>query len=361
MSTQRYISTSFWDDEWIASLDPSEKLLYLYFMTNPLTNIAGIYKITERRISFDTGFNTSTIQHIMAKFEKAEKVFRHGEWVIIPSWPKHQKVNERDNNRKGINAILRSLPDEIFALLDGCGYRYEFMDQVARPNLPPESTTTKPVPSPSQPLKAPSKPLEAPSKGDTRPSNYSDIDFDLDIDLELDNKQKSNNAPPVAKNGEEETAPPSTAVAVIAKKTAVAKQGKESDLPPEQLAVYHALEEWFKKVPAAEAVMYKDRAAAARTGKALKTITERCFNLAKGGDPEVVARAMMEAFYNAVKTKGAAGLRTTFSPVSLATEWVWDAVFQMAYTNAEIATDNVEDRLAEIRRRRAERETVDAR
>ncbi len=104
---------------------------------------------------------------------------------------------------------------------------------------------------------------------------------------------------------------------MVAKKTAVAKRGKESDLPPEQLAVYHALEEWFEKAPPPRRSCIKDRAAAARTGKALKTITERCFNLAKGGDPEVVARAMMEAFYNAVKTKGAAGLRTTFSPVSL--------------------------------------------
>lgn len=194
--------------------------------------------------------------------------------------------------------------------------------------------------------------IQTPKATKVTPPNVS-VTLTNAVELELDREKEEE------KN--KGTASPSTAVAVVAKKTAVAKRGKESDLPPEQLAVYHALEEWFKKVPAAEAVMYKDRAAAARTGKALKTITERCFNLAKGGDPEVVARAMMEAFYNAVKTKGAAGLRTTFSPVSLATEWVWDAVFQMAYTNAEIATDNVEDRIAEIRRRRAEREAVDAR
>jgi len=46
MSTQRYISTSFWDDPWITSLDPSEKLLYLYLMTNTSTNISGVYKLS---------------------------------------------------------------------------------------------------------------------------------------------------------------------------------------------------------------------------------------------------------------------------------------------------------------------------
>jgi hypothetical protein len=41
-------------------------------MTSPLTNIAGVYKLSVRRICFDTGFNSDTIGHIMAKFEKAK-------------------------------------------------------------------------------------------------------------------------------------------------------------------------------------------------------------------------------------------------------------------------------------------------
>jgi len=37
---KRYISTKFWDDEFIVNLDPIEKLLFMYFLTNPLTNVA---------------------------------------------------------------------------------------------------------------------------------------------------------------------------------------------------------------------------------------------------------------------------------------------------------------------------------
>ena len=74
MATQRYISTSFWDDEWIQELDPSEKLLYLYLMTNPLTNIAGVYKLSIRRISFDTGFTEDIVKNILERFEKDKKV-----------------------------------------------------------------------------------------------------------------------------------------------------------------------------------------------------------------------------------------------------------------------------------------------
>ena len=39
----RYIKTKFWDDSYIIELNPHEKLLFLYLITNPLTNIAGVY------------------------------------------------------------------------------------------------------------------------------------------------------------------------------------------------------------------------------------------------------------------------------------------------------------------------------
>lgn len=125
MSTQRYISTSFWDDEWIQTLDPSEKLLYLYYMTNPLTNIAGVYKISMRRISFDTGFIPETITHIMQKFEKAGKAYRIGEYVALPAWPKHQQWKIRSKIKDGIISILQDLPSEVLDELYSNGYSFD--------------------------------------------------------------------------------------------------------------------------------------------------------------------------------------------------------------------------------------------
>jgi len=125
MATQRYISTSFWDDEWIQELDPSEKLLYLYLMTNPLTNIAGVYKITDRRISFDTGFNIDTIRHIFVKFENAGKAYRKDEYIIIPSWPKHQKWEKVQKIRDGIISELQNLPEAVIEFLDTVEYQFD--------------------------------------------------------------------------------------------------------------------------------------------------------------------------------------------------------------------------------------------
>ena len=124
MSTQRYIDTSFWDDSWVQELDPSEKLLYIYLLTNPLTNIAGVMELTVKRICFDTGFNSDTVTHILRKFEDAKKVYRYNNFVIIRNFPKHQQLKS-DNVIKGIAAILCKLPDDLLCYLEEIGYQFD--------------------------------------------------------------------------------------------------------------------------------------------------------------------------------------------------------------------------------------------
>lgn len=121
MSTQRYIDTSFWDDAWIQELDPSEKLLYIYLLTNPLTNIAGVMELTVKRMSFDTGFNADTINHILTKFENAKKVYKYKNYIIIRNFPKHQQI-ENEKILKGIAAILCKLPDDLLCFLEEIEY-----------------------------------------------------------------------------------------------------------------------------------------------------------------------------------------------------------------------------------------------
>ena len=165
MATQRYISTSFWDDAWVQSIDPSEKLLYLYLMTNPLTNIAGIYKVTEKRIHDDTGFNIDMIKKLMGRFEKAHKAYRFGEYIVIPNWPRHQKWKEKKTIETGIRKILAELPNSIRSKAKEVGYQYPI---------------------------------------DTIPASYvyepsyldSDLDIDLDSDIDIASDEKESPAKP---------------------------------------------------------------------------------------------------------------------------------------------------------------------
>lgn len=132
MSKQRYVSTSFWDDSWIRTLNPLEKFLYLYLMTNPLTNIAGVYKITLERISFDTGLKCAAVEEILEKFAKHRKACLYGEYIIIPAWPEHQQWKIRSKIKAGIELILGTLPEAVRKHMVAIGYRYP-IDTLAIP------------------------------------------------------------------------------------------------------------------------------------------------------------------------------------------------------------------------------------
>ena len=165
MSTQRYISTSFWDDEWVQSLNLTNKALYLYLLTNTLTNIAGVYKISTRRISFDTGLEEKEVINILNIFIQAGKVYRINEYIILPNWTKHQKWETRTSIKAGIEKIFNSLPPEVLKLAKNVCYYLKTLEEPPLPSTPP------PEPEASPPL---------PSYLD------SDLNLDKDIDINSD-------------------------------------------------------------------------------------------------------------------------------------------------------------------------------
>lgn len=164
MAAQRYISTSFWDDAWIQNLDPGEKLIYMYLLTNALTNIAGIYEITKRRISFDTGYPMDMVSKALNRLEKDKKAYHFNDaWIILVNWPKHQKAGARSKIRDGIDAVLKALPDEVWSYLCTVDYQYDFLKEIDR-EIYPIDTLSIPY-------------------GYT--SNYIDFESDIDIDIDL--------------------------------------------------------------------------------------------------------------------------------------------------------------------------------
>ncbi len=114
MSKQRYIQDSFWTDPYIEKLEPKEKLVFLYYLTNPLCNIAGIYEIRDSRISYELGIPEKEIKIIKNKFVKDDKILIFEDWIILKNFAKHQSINP--NVREGMQRIIKALPSHIKAL-----------------------------------------------------------------------------------------------------------------------------------------------------------------------------------------------------------------------------------------------------
>lgn len=104
MAKQRMVNTKFWVDDYISELNPTEKLLFLYFLTNPFTDICGIYEVPLRSIVFDTGIDKEEVKKAMVRFESDHKIVYRRGWVYIKNFAKHQL-----NNPKVQKGILRSI------------------------------------------------------------------------------------------------------------------------------------------------------------------------------------------------------------------------------------------------------------
>ncbi len=146
MAKHRYINTHFWKDNYIINLDPTEKLVYLYLLTNPLTNIAGIYEINIKEIASDTGIIKEIIDTILKRFERDNKLKYCGGYIIIKNHLKHQDFKS-PKLQSGIADIMNSLPGEILEICIPYIYGMDTLSHLIKSNLI-KTNTIKSNPNP---------------------------------------------------------------------------------------------------------------------------------------------------------------------------------------------------------------------
>ncbi len=90
MAIFRKIHTSFWADTFVQDLDTDHKLFYLYLLTNERTKQCGIYEISKKQISFDTGYSIDRVSKLLNYFIKLDKIMYNDftKELAIKNWNK---------------------------------------------------------------------------------------------------------------------------------------------------------------------------------------------------------------------------------------------------------------------------------
>ena len=90
MATFRKLHTTFWVDPFVEDLTQEQKLFYLYLITNTKTKQSGIYEISKRHISYETGFAVKQVIELLAFFEERGKIYYSEETneIAICNWNK---------------------------------------------------------------------------------------------------------------------------------------------------------------------------------------------------------------------------------------------------------------------------------
>lgn len=111
MAKNRVINTHFWADNYVMDLEPLHKYIFLYLLSNPSTDISGVYEISLKRICFDTGLDENTITSCLTKLQSDGKITFQDGWMIIHNFIKHQAMNP--SIRNGILRSIRAAPEWI--------------------------------------------------------------------------------------------------------------------------------------------------------------------------------------------------------------------------------------------------------
>lgn len=113
MAKRRLINTKFWSDSFIVKLQPLERYLFLYLLTNEHTEICGIYELPIEVMSRETGLPSDTLLDLLTHFN--DKIHYTESWVYIYNFTKNQCANE--SMIKGAQRSISEVPPKILAKL----------------------------------------------------------------------------------------------------------------------------------------------------------------------------------------------------------------------------------------------------
>lgn len=117
MAIYRNVQMSFWTDRKIAEeFTPNEKYMYLFLMTNPLTNLCGCYEIGYKQISNMTGLDVKTVKGLIKTLQETHRIITYSEKtaeILILNWHRYNWTDS-DKFRKPLLKEIESVKDDTF-------------------------------------------------------------------------------------------------------------------------------------------------------------------------------------------------------------------------------------------------------
>jgi len=91
MATYRNFYPQFWEDDFILDLKKDEKYLYFYLLTNPKTNLWGIYEISLKVMEFHLDMKSDQILKLIDRLQLSDKIIYSKETneIVIRNWLKY--------------------------------------------------------------------------------------------------------------------------------------------------------------------------------------------------------------------------------------------------------------------------------
>lgn len=108
----RSVYSKIWEDNWFSTqLNPLDRYLFLYLLTNQSSTLCGIYEIPIKRISSDTGLDAKDIEDVYFP-RMSKKITYYKGWICIHNWSRYHSEGS-PKLQIGIKNDLKAVPKDI--------------------------------------------------------------------------------------------------------------------------------------------------------------------------------------------------------------------------------------------------------
>lgn len=111
MAKQRMIDPKLWSDQWIRKLNPLDRYLFIYLLTNERSSWCGVYELDLGVMAFECGIDEHDLEKSMLPRLSPKVLYVDG-WVCFKNWEKYHD-NGSDQTRKGIENAWEAVPEKI--------------------------------------------------------------------------------------------------------------------------------------------------------------------------------------------------------------------------------------------------------
>lgn len=111
MAKQRMIDPKLWSDQWIRKLNPLDRYLFIYLLTNERSSWCGVYELDLGVMAFESGIDERDLEKSMLP-RLAPKVLYVDGWVCFKNWDKYHN-NGSEQTKKGIENAWEAVPEKI--------------------------------------------------------------------------------------------------------------------------------------------------------------------------------------------------------------------------------------------------------
>lgn len=125
----RQIHPEIWSDPWFLELTPNQKLIFIYMFSNDRSSLSGLYEISIKQISFQTGIPEDEIAAFIDKCQQDKKIIRHKNIFFVVNLLKRHFSNSAKvliRIKKDIDSIQDCEPKRVCIekYSEMIGYRY---------------------------------------------------------------------------------------------------------------------------------------------------------------------------------------------------------------------------------------------